>query len=65
VLRLPFGKQQRLPPGEACARRELLAPEGGGNAFHSGGRQFASKSDPDWKILAQWVDGAKLKAPRN
>jgi hypothetical protein len=34
-----------------------LAPEAGGLAFHSGGRQFSSKSDPDWKILAQWVRG--------
>jgi hypothetical protein len=34
-----------------------LAPEAGGLAFHSGGRQFSSKEDPDWKILAQWVRG--------
>jgi len=34
-----------------------LAPEAGGEAFHSGGRQFSSKNDPDWKILAQWVRG--------
>src|SRR5215470_6031282 len=26
-----------------------LAPEAGGNVFHSGGRQFASKDDPDYK----------------
>ena len=37
-----------------------LAPEGGGNVFHSGGRQFASKDDPDWKTLADWVNGKKL-----
>ena len=37
-----------------------LAPEAGGDAFHSGGRQFASKNDPDWKIIAAWVQGAKL-----
>ncbi len=34
----------------------------GGNPFHSGGRQFASKHDPDWKTLARWVSGAKLGA---
>jgi hypothetical protein len=34
-----------------------LAPEAGGLAFHSGGRQFASKNDPDWKIIAQWIRG--------
>jgi hypothetical protein len=39
-----------------------LAPEAGGDAFHSGGRQFASKNDPDWKIIAAWVQGAKLPA---
>ena len=36
-----------------------LAPEAGGDAFHSGGRQFASKDDPDWKVLAAFVNGAK------
>ena len=37
-----------------------LAPEAGGDAFHSGGRQFASKNDPDWKIIAAWAKGATL-----
>ena len=37
-----------------------LAPEAGGDAFHSGGRQFDSKNDPSWKLIAQWVQGAKL-----
>ena len=37
-----------------------LAPEAGGDAFHSGGRQFASKNDPGWKIIAAWARGAKL-----
>jgi hypothetical protein len=32
-----------------------LAPEAGGDLFHSGGRQFASKDDPDWKALAQFA----------
>jgi hypothetical protein len=32
-----------------------LAPEAGGDLFHSGGRQFADKNDPDWKTLAQWA----------
>jgi hypothetical protein len=34
-----------------------LAPEAGGATFHSGGRQFSSKNDPDWKTLARWVSG--------
>jgi len=37
-----------------------LAPEAGGDAFHSGGRQFASKNDPQWKLIAQWAQGATL-----
>jgi len=32
-----------------------LAPEAGGDLFHSGGRQFDSKDDPDFKILMQWA----------
>jgi hypothetical protein len=36
-----------------------LAPEAGGHAFHSGGRQFESKDDKDWKTLVAFVNGAK------
>ncbi len=36
-----------------------LAPEAGGNPFHSGGRQFSSKNDPDWKTVAEWASGKK------
>ena len=32
-----------------------LAPEAGGDLFHSGGRQFMTKDDPYFKILAQWA----------
>ncbi len=38
-----------------------LAPEAGGDAFHSGGRQFANKNDPDWKLIAAWAQGATTK----
>jgi hypothetical protein len=51
-----------VTPGDLANSRLLLhplAPEAGGDLFHSGGRQFASKDDPDWKILAQWVSGRK------
>jgi hypothetical protein len=37
-----------------------LAPEAGGDPFHSGGRQFADKDDPNWKIIADWAKGATL-----
>jgi hypothetical protein len=49
-------------PGDPATSRLLqhpLAPEAGGNVFHSGGRQFASKDDPNWKILVDWVNGQK------
>jgi hypothetical protein len=49
-------------PGDPAQSRLLLqplAPQAGGNAYHSGGWQFASKSDPDWKTLAAWVNGRK------
>lgn len=42
--------------------RQPLALQAGGNPYHSGGRQFESKDDPEWKILAQWVNGGKAPA---
>ncbi len=44
-------------PGKSLLLLQPLAPEAGGNAYHTGGRQFASKDDPDWKTLARWVNG--------
>jgi len=40
-----------------------LSPKAGGDAFHSGGRQFASQDDPDWRILAEWAGGARINPP--
>ena len=34
-----------------------LAPEAGGSAYHSGGRQFESRDDPAWQQIARWVRG--------
>jgi hypothetical protein len=45
-------------PNDPASSRLLihpLAPEAGGDLFHSGGRQFETKNDPDWKLLAQWA----------
>jgi hypothetical protein len=47
-------------PGTSRLLQQPLAPEAGGNVFHSGGRQFASQDDPSWKVLADWVNGKKL-----
>ena len=46
-------------PDTSRLLQQPLAPEGGGNVFHSGGRQFSSKDDPGWKTLADWVNGMK------
>jgi hypothetical protein len=54
-------------PGDPDTSRLLLhplAPEGGGDVFHSGGRQFASKRDPAWRTLAAWVSGATLASQK-
>lgn len=36
-----------------------LAHDAGGDLFHNGGEQFTSKSDPDWKTIADWVRAGK------
>jgi hypothetical protein len=54
---------QLVTPGDPLGSMLLhhpLAPEAGGDAFHSGGRQFESQSDPDWQTLADWVRGRKM-----
>jgi hypothetical protein len=51
-----------IVPGDQQASLLLmhpLAPEAGGDAYHSGGRQFESKDDPDWQTLARWASGGK------
>ncbi|PYX92583.1 MAG: hypothetical protein DMG71_17685 [Acidobacteria bacterium] len=52
---------QQIVPGNPTSSSLLLhplAPEAGGDSFHSGGRQFESQDDSDWITLAQWVRGA-------
>lgn len=49
---------QLVSPGNPQRSRLLmhpLSPEAGGDAFHSGGRQFATQEDPDWQAMANWV----------
>lgn len=49
-----------VAPGDPASSRLLLhplAPEVGGDAFHSGGRQFESQNDADWQTIARWVGG--------
>lgn len=35
-----------------------LAEGAGGDFFHSGGKHFASQTDPEWQTLKAWVSGA-------
>ena len=58
---------QLVNPGDAATSRLLLhplAPESGGDVFHSGGRQFPTKRDPAWRTLAAWVNGATLASKK-
>ena len=53
---------QLVAPGKPTSSQLLmhpLAPDAGGDLFHSGGHQFASQDDPDWKIIAEWVRAVK------
>lgn len=59
---------QQVVPLEPASSRLLmhpLAPEAGGDAFHSGGSQFASQNDPDWLVIAEWVRGAGTEIVRD
>ena len=51
-------------PGTPRASRLLrhpLARTAGGDAFHGGGKHWASQDDPEWQTIAAWVSGAKPK----
>jgi YVTN family beta-propeller protein len=55
---------QQVVPGDPASSRLLihpLAPEGGGDPFHSGGRQF-TLNDSDWLAMAEWVRGVHAVA---
>ena len=66
--RLNFEVVSRLvTPGEPLKSRLLMHPlpfsEGGDVwVFHRGNWQFASKNDPDWLTIAEWVRGQKATA---
>ena len=49
-------------PGVPTKSRMLTMPlsaEAGGVSFHPGGKHWESKDDPEWKTLADWVNGKK------
>ena len=46
--------------GQPMKSRRLthpLEPTAGGDEFHNGGRQFKSQDDPQFQVLAAWVNG--------
>jgi YVTN family beta-propeller protein len=47
-------------PGASKLLRHPLSRDAGGDVFHGGGQHWASKDDPDWKVLEAWVNGANL-----
>jgi hypothetical protein len=51
-----------VTPGNPETSKLLIHPlsgDAGGDIFHSGGRQFESKTDAEWKAMADWVRKAK------
>jgi len=51
-------------PGRPEQSRLLMHPlaeAAGGHDFHGGGRQFASKTTPEWQTIAAWIRGERLK----
>jgi len=47
-------------PGASKLLRHPLSRDAGGDIFHGGGQHWTSKSDPDWKVLEAWVNGATM-----
>ena len=45
-------------PEQSLLLLHPLAPEAGGSAYHSGGRQFENRDDAGWKAFARWVRGS-------
>ncbi len=48
-------------PDQSKLLMHPLAEEAGGDDFHGGGRQFASKQTPEWQTIAAWIRGERLK----
>ncbi|MBZ5621118.1 MAG: hypothetical protein LAQ69_20690 [Acidobacteriia bacterium] len=59
--------QRLIVPGDPLASRLLthpLAPEAGGDPFHSGGKHWDSQNSPEWQTMAEWVRGQKAAERR-
>jgi hypothetical protein len=55
--------KQFVVPGNPLKSRMLLHPlsmDAGGDHFHAGGKHWKSQNDPEWQILAAWVNGQTM-----
>jgi hypothetical protein len=53
-----------VSPGNPQRSRLLLMPlarEAGGVSFHPGGKHWATRDDPEFRVLAAWVNGERAK----
>jgi cytochrome c553 len=46
-------------PDQSPLLFHALAEQGGGDFYHSGGKQFDSKDNPEWQIMKAWVQGQR------
>jgi hypothetical protein len=46
-------------PDESHLLLYPLVPQEGGSAYHSGGRQWPTKQEPNWQKIARWIKGEK------
>jgi hypothetical protein len=51
-------------PGASRLLRHPLEDAAGGDGMHPGGKHWVSQNDPEWQILATWVKGPAMGAPR-
>jgi hypothetical protein len=55
--------RQFVVPGNPLKSPLLLHPlavAAGGDHFHAGGKHWKSQADPEWQVLAAWVNGQTL-----
>jgi len=56
-----------IMPGEDPLKSRFLThpldASAGGDPFHGGGKHFANRADPEWRIMADWVAGLTARRP--
>ena len=55
--------KQFVSPGNPLKSPFLMHPlaaAAGGDHFHAGGKHWKSQSDPEWRTIADWVNGQTL-----